>query len=78
MAGCSEGQSATEKEETNMKTYYLPKDGIDPDSIYGQEPVVCISAKEIARLSREWDVNLMDQMREATPDEIKEFGTYDD
>lgn len=61
-----------------MKTYYIPKDGIDPVSIYGTEPVVCISAKEVSRLSHEWKVDLMEQMREATPDEIKEFGTYDD
>ena len=61
-----------------MKTYYLPKDGIDPETIYGSEPVVCISAKEISRLSREWEVDLMEQMEEATPEEIEEFGTYDD
>lgn len=61
-----------------MKTYYIPKDGIDPDTIYGGEPVVCISEKEIARLSREWETDVMEQMRPATSDEIKELGTYDD
>lgn len=61
-----------------MKTYYLPKDGIAPETIYGSEPVVCISAKEISRLSREWEVDLMEQMEEATTEEIEEFGTYDD
>jgi hypothetical protein len=60
-----------------MKVYYLPKDGIDPDTIYGSEQIVCISEKEIAWLSREWETDLMEQMREATKEEIKKFGVYD-
>jgi hypothetical protein len=60
-----------------MKIYYLPNDGIDPDTIYGSEPVVCISAKEVARLSREWETDLMEHMREATQEEIEEYGVYD-
>ena len=60
-----------------MKVYYLPKDGIDPDAIYGSEQIVCISEKEVARLSREWETDLMEQMREATKEEIKECGVYD-
>lgn len=59
-----------------MKTYYIPKDGINPDTIYGGEPVICISVEEIKRLSYEWDVNLMEQMREATQEEIEEYGVY--
>ena len=60
-----------------MKTYYLPKEGINPDTIYGGGPMVCISAEEIARLSREWDVDLMEQMTEATPEDVEEYGTYE-
>ena len=60
-----------------MKTYYVPKDGINPDTIYGGEPFTCISEEEIKRLSREWGVNLMEQMREATQEDIEEFGVYE-
>ena len=60
-----------------MKTYYLPKEEINPDTIYGGGSVVCISAEEIDRLSREWDVDLMEQMQEATRQDIRSYGTYD-
>ena len=60
-----------------MKAYYLPKDGVNPDTIYGSEQIVCISEKEVSRLSREWETDLMEQMREATQEEIGKYGVYD-
>lgn len=57
-----------------MTNYYLPKDGINPDTIYGGNPVVCISESEIRRLSAEWGTDVMAQMRPATEDELNEFG----
>ena len=61
-----------------MKIYYLPKDGVDPDTIYGSEQIVCISEKEVARLSSEWETDLIEQMRKATQEEIMKYGVYDD
>lgn len=58
------------------KTYYLPTDGIDPETIYGNGEIVCIDEAEIRRLSREWDVDLFQQMRPATNDEVAEYGVY--
>lgn len=57
-----------------MSTFYLPKDGINPDTIYGGNPVVCISESEIRRLSAEWGTDVMEQMRPATEAEFAEFG----
>ena len=61
-----------------MKVYYLPKDGIDPDTIYGAETIICLSENEVVRLSREWETDLMEQMREASQEEIEKYGVYDD
>lgn len=68
----------TSSEAYRAKTYYLPADGINPDTIYGGGPMVCISAEEIARLSHEWGVDLMEQMQEATQEDIELFGVYED
>ena len=59
------------------KTYYLPVDGIAPETIYLNGDIVCIDETEIRRLSREWAVDLFQQMRPATDDEISEYGVYD-
>lgn len=57
--------------------YYLPRNEINPDTIYGGGPVVCISADEVRRLSSEWGIDVMEQMRPATDAEIDVYGTYD-
>lgn len=60
-----------------MARYYLPADSINPDTIYGSGAVVCISEDEIRRLSREWGTDLLAQMREASRQDIRDYGTYD-
>lgn len=60
-----------------MARYYLPSDSINPDTIYGSGAVVCISEDEIRRLSREWGTDLLAQMREASRQDIRDYGTYD-
>lgn len=60
-----------------MARYYLPADSINPDTIYGSGAVVCISEDEIRRLSREWGTDLLVQMREASRQDIRDYGTYD-
>ena len=62
-----------------MKTiqYFIPIDGAAAESIFYDQDVVCLSENEVYRLNREWGKNLFNVMREATPEEIKQFGTYD-
>ena len=60
-----------------MAKYYLPSDSINPDTIYGSGAVVCISEDEVSRLSREWGTDLLAQMREASRQDIRDYGTYD-
>lgn len=60
-----------------MAKYYLPSDSINPDTIYGSGAVVCISEDEVRRLSREWGTDLLAQMREASRQDIRDYGTYD-
>lgn len=60
-----------------MARYYLPSDSINPDTIYGSGAVVCISEDEIRRLSREWGTDLLAQMREASRQDNRDYGTYD-
>lgn len=67
-----------------MKTYYFP---INPDTAFGNSDPVCVDKKEAERLMREWygpysadprdDIEFNDIWREATDDEIAEYGTYD-
>ena len=47
------------------KTYYFIDYGINPDSIYGDGYPVCLDEAEVQRLSREWGVDLFEQMHEA-------------
>lgn len=56
--------------------FYLPAEGIDPATIYGEEDITCISAEEIQRLGTEWGTDVMSQMRPATPEEMAEYGIY--
>lgn len=60
------------------KTYYFANDEYI-DAVYVGDPV-CIDRTEVQRLASEWDMTeeeLMDQLHEATADEIEEFGVYD-
>lgn len=60
------------------KTYYFPDAGTDGIEIFtGGESPVCIDGEEVERLSKEWDIDLMEHMHEATPEEIAEYGTSD-
>lgn len=56
------------------KTYYFPDPGIYAIDIFGGNSPVCIDGEEVERLSREWDIDLMEHMHEATPEEIAEYG----
>lgn len=53
---------------------WFPDEGA-PD-IFGGESPCCIDTIEVVRLSREWDVNLFNQLHRATPEEIAEYGSY--
>lgn len=60
------------------KVYYMADDDYIP-AIYIDAPV-CIDRAEVERLAREWDMTteeLLEEMHEATADEIDEFGVYD-
>lgn len=57
-----------------MKTYYFINDDINPDTIYGSAYPYCMERSEVDQLSREWDVDLYEQMHEATESEIAEYG----
>ena len=62
-----------------MKTYYIANDEY-ADKIYGSETPVCLSLNEVQRLAREWDMTteeLLEQMHEATANEINEWGVYE-
>ena len=62
-----------------MKIYYFANED-HADAIYGTENPVCIDLAEVERLAREWDMTpeeLLEQMHEATAEEISEFGVYD-
>jgi 2-iminoacetate synthase ThiH len=60
-----------------MKTYYFANSGCD---LFGGYDPICIDLAEVERLAREWDMTteeLLDQMHEASLDEIEEYGVYD-
>ena len=62
-----------------MKTYYIANPEY-ADKIYGFETPVCLDLNEVQRLAREWDMTaeaLLEQMHEATPAEVREYGSYD-
>ncbi len=61
-----------------MKTYYFINDDINPDTIYGSAYPYCMEQSEVDQLSREWGVDLYEQMHEATESEIAEYGVCED
>lgn len=59
-------------------TYYIAKPEYS-DRIYGSESPICIDLTEVNRLAREWDMTteeLLNQMREASEDDMAEWGIY--
>lgn len=58
-----------------MKTYYLPT--TDWDTFFGNQHPVCIDEAERNRLASEWGMDVNEDFREATEDEITEYGVYD-
>jgi len=60
-----------------MKRYYFINAGENPDKIYGSGNPVCIDQAEFDRLCKEWNVDLHEQMHEATEEEIAQYGVYD-
>jgi hypothetical protein len=58
-----------------MKTYYLPT--TDWDAFFGNQYPVCIDETERNRLAAEWNMDIEEDFREATDDEIAEYGVYD-
>lgn len=59
-----------------MNTYYMADDEF-ADKIFGDQYPVCLDKKEVERLSREWGVDVFEQMHEASQSEIDEYGVYD-
>lgn len=62
-----------------MDAYYIAKPEYS-DSIYGSEYPVCLGLHAVAQLAAGWDMateELLEQMDEATPEQIAEFGTLD-
>lgn len=57
------------------KKYYLPT--TDWNEFYGSADVVCIDEKERDRLAQEWNLDPVNDFREADENEIKLFGVYD-
>lgn len=57
--------------------YYMINDGINPDTVYGGEHLVCLDETEVKRLCNEWKENLFAIMHEASDCEIEEYGVYD-
>lgn len=66
-------------EKEKMDTFYIAKPG-HGDEVYGSEYPVCLSLCAIAELAAGWEMTteeLLEQMDEATPEQIAEFGTLD-
>lgn len=62
-----------------MDLFYIAKPEY-VDAIYGSEYPVCLGLCAIAQLAAGWEMTtaeLLDQMDEATPEQIAEFGTLD-
>lgn len=61
------------------KTYYFPN-AEQAEAFFGSQDPICVDYRELARLATEWDLTieeLMDQVHEATDNEIETYGTYD-
>ena len=62
-----------------MDPFYIAKPEYE-DAIYGSEYPVCLSLFAVAQLAAGWEMTteeLLEQMNEATPEQIAEFGTLD-
>lgn len=62
-----------------MDTFYIAKPEYE-NEIYGSESPVCLSICAVAELAAGWEMTtdeLLEQMDEATPEQIAEFGTLD-
>lgn len=62
-----------------MDSFYIAKPE-HVDAIYGSEYPVCLSLCAVAQLAAGWEMTteeLLEQMDEATPGQIAEFGTLD-
>lgn len=55
--------------------YYVADDEY-ADAIYGDQHPVCMDEAEVKRLSKEWGVNLFEQMHEADDEELEKYGVY--
>ena len=55
-------------------TFYIITEGPDADRIYGDQYPTCLSRAEVERLSKEWAVDLLSVMHEASAEEIAEYG----
>ena len=68
-----------ERRETRMKTYFFPNPE-NEESFFGSDNPICVDSEELSRLAREWGLTwdeMMEQVHEASEDEIEEYGTYD-
>lgn len=65
--------------EEKMDTFYIAKPEYE-NAVYGSEYPVCLSLCAIAQLAAGWEMavgELLEQMDEATPEQIAGFGTLD-
>lgn len=72
--GLEEDINMTDRCKAN---YYFIDSNVDPVMIYGDGYPVCLSRKEVERLSAECGVNLFDVMHPASALEINEYGVYE-
>ena len=62
-----------------LKKYYVPYEEYY-DSFYWDSPPVCVDFETLSSLANGWSMDLeelLKQVREATPEEIEQWGTYD-
>ena len=62
-------------EEELHKKYYLPT--CNWNNFFGSADVVCIDKTERDRLAMEWNLDPVNDFREADSDEIEQYGVYD-
>lgn len=68
-----------EQEKSTKKVYYFP-DNAYVDAFFGRGDWVCVDQEELHRLAVAWEMDfseLREQVHEATPAEIAEYGIYD-
>ena len=64
--------------EVEAEPLYIITEGPEADSIYGEQQPICLTEKEVRRLSNEWGKDLFQILHEADEDEIKEYRVYED